>query len=649
MNTDTQMNRASTASVLDRALRILHLEDDPNDRRVVQEWLRGQNIAAEFTDADNEADFVKAIEEQSFDIILSDKSLPGFDGLAALRLVREKFPHIPFLFVTGSMGEEAAIETMKDGATDYVLKDRLSRLIPAVQRAVHESEQEEKNRNIEEKNRQQAALLDKAQDAIMVKDGADQILFWNKSAERIYGWTASEMLGRKEAELLTKDAAKYEEARQILLEEGNWTGELAKRNRGGNELIVESHWTLVPGDLENPESVFIIDTDITEKKALEAKFLRSQRMDSIGALAGGIAHDLNNALAPVIMGVELLRDRKDDSDREKFLDIIQANAQRASALVKQILSFARGSGGESGPVKLKHLLGETGEMIQETFPKSIVFHAIKFPGKELWTIHGDPTELHQVLLNLCVNARDAMPHGGRLTLSAQNIMLDEETALATGATPGPYVMVSVADTGTGIPPQVLPRIFEPFFTTKQGDRGTGLGLATVAWIVKRHGGFIDIRTEPGKGTEFHVYLPAIDSVETKETKPKEAGLPTGHGELILVIDDEATLLELTKTTLESFGYRVVTAQNGLQGIAQFRENQQDIKLIVTDTDMPYMDGIGTIRAIRELQPDLPVIIASGTEHDTEHLRRMGLGHLNSLGKPYNLDQLLLAVALGLQH
>jgi len=642
------MNTASRVSVLDRALRILHLEDDPNDRRVIQEWLKDQSIAAEFVNAENEADFVKAVEEQSFDIILADKSLPGFDGMAALRFIREMFPHIPFVFVTGSMGEEAAIETLKDGATDYVLKDRLSRLIPAVQRAIRESEQEERSRHIEEKNRQQAALLDKAQDAILVKDVADQILFWNKSAERIYGWTASEMIGRKEAEFLTKEAAQYEEARQILLEKGNWTGELVKLNRGGNELIVESHWTLVPGDLENPESVFIIDTDITEKKALEAKFLRSQHMDNIGALAGGIAHDLNNALAPVIMGVELLRDRKDESAREKFLDIIQSNARRASELVKQILGFARGSGGQSGPVRLQDLIGEMGKLIQDTFPKSILFSA-RTAGKNLWTVQGDATELHQVLLTLCVNARDAMPRGGRLTLSAQNLMLDVATALSMNAAPGPCVMISVADTGAGIPPEVLPRIFEPFFTTKQGQGGTGLGLATVAGIVKRHGGFIDIKTQAGKGTEFNVYLPAIDSVETAAARSKEAVLPAGHGELILVIDDEATLLELTRTTLETFGYRVVTAQNGLQGIRQFRENQDEIKLVVTDTDMPYMDGIGTIRAIRGLRPELPVIIASGAKRDTEHLRGMDIGHLESLGKPYSLDQLLLAVALGLRH
>jgi two-component system, cell cycle sensor histidine kinase and response regulator CckA len=648
MNASAQTTGPSKPSVLERALRILHLEDNPDDRRVVQQWLTEQKIATDFTDVDNEADFVKALEQKTFDIVLSDKSLPGFDGLAALRFVREKFPHVPFVFVTGSMGEEAAIDTIKDGATDYVLKDRLSRLIPAVQRAIREADQEEKNRQIEEKNRQQAALLDKAQDAILVTDVEDRVLYWNKSAERIYGWPASETIGRNATELLSTDPVRYEEAKQLLLEKGNWTGELIAANRGGNELIIEGRWTLVRDELGRPKSILIIDTDITEKKSLEAKFLRSQRMDSIGALAGGIAHDLNNALAPVIMSAELLKTSLDEAGREKFLDIIYSNAHRATDLVKQILSFARGSGGQSGPVKLNHLIGEMTKMIQDTFPKSMVF-SVNTSGKELWTVHGDTTELHQVLLNLCVNARDAMPHGGRLILSAQNTMLEGAAAAAIGATPGPYVMIAVADTGSGIPPEVLPRIFEPFFTTKKGDKGTGLGLSTVAEIVKHHGGFIDLKTETGKGTEFKIHLPAISTAEKEEVEPEEVVLPTGGGELILVIDDEETVRELTKTTLESYGYRVVTAQNGLQGIARFRENPHEIRLLVTDTDMPHMDGMGAITAIKELKPDLPIIIVSGSKRETADLQPNDSVQLKSLEKPYSLDQLLMAVALGLQN
>jgi two-component system, cell cycle sensor histidine kinase and response regulator CckA len=287
-------------------------------------------------------------------------------------------------------------------------------------------------------------------------------------------------------------------------------------------------------------------------------------------------------------------------------------------------------------------------MMQDTFPKSIVF-SVENSDKELWFVQGDTSELHQVLLNLCVNARDAMPQGGRLTLSAENVMWESAAASENNAAPGLYVCMSVADTGTGIPPEVLPRIFEPFFTTKTGEKGTGLGLSTVAGIVKRHRGFLDIQTQSGKGTEFKVYLPAIDSAETVEAESKKADLPAGHGELILLVDDEATLLGLTKTMLESFGYRVVTAPNGVDGIARFRENPDEIKLLITDSDMPHMDGMGTIRAIRELKPDLPVIIASGCQHDTVYLQQADSLHLNNLGKPYTFDQLLMAVDIRLRH
>jgi len=638
----------SDPSILDRALRILHVEDDPNDRNLVQSWLTAQNIAAEFTNIDNEVDFVRAVERGTFDIVLSDKSLPGFDGLVALRLVRDKHPNIPFVFVTGSMGEEAAIETIKLGATDYVLKDRLSRLIPAVLRAIREAEQEEKNRRIEEQIRQQAALLDKAQDAILVTDVEDRIQYWNKSAERIYGWPADQAQGRKAREILSVDPARFEEARQRMLERGAWNGELTKVNRGGNRVTVESHWTLVRDDDGNPKSVFIIDTDITEKKALEAKFLRAQRVDSIGALAGGIAHDLNNALAPVLISSELLRMSGGDEDREKFVDIIQSNAQRATELVKQILSFARGSESEHGPVPVKHLVREMGKMIQDTFPKSISFSAT-LPAEELWTVPGDSTELHQVLLNLCVNARDAMPQGGKLTVTAQNITVDEITAAANGAKPGFYVMISVADTGTGIPLEVLPRIFEPFFTTKQGDQGTGLGLATVAGIIKHHSGFMQVETASGQGTEFKTFFPAVTSAPPAEEASPKPELPSGHGELILLIDDEEALLELTKTMLVSFGYQVVTAQNGLAGVAQFRENLAEIKLLVTDSDMPHMDGMGVIRAVKELKPGIPVIMASGTRKEPRELAPGDPLEIRSLQKPYSLDTLLAAIDSALRN
>ncbi len=628
---------------LGRPLRILHLEDNPDDSRIIQGWLTQQNVVADFITVESEADFVRAMGQTPFDIVLSDNSLPGFDGSSALRFVRDRFPQTPFVFVTGSMGEEAAIETMKEGATDYVLKDRLSRLIPAVQRAIREAEREQNIRRNEEKVREQAALIDKAQDAIVVTDVEDRVLFWNGSAERIYGWSPTAAIGRKAGELLSLDQARYAEARRTVIETGSWTGELAAANRGGNELVIESRWTLLRDESGRPKSILLIDTDITEKKTLEAKFLRSQRLDSIGALAGGIAHDLNNALAPVLMSAELLRGSADPAIREKFLEIISANTQRAADLVRQILSFARGSAEKPGPIELKTLIEEMGRLVKETFPKSVT-HAVRFPEEELWTVEGDPTKLHQVLLNLCVNARDAMPQGGRLTLAADNVVLDDATAASMGGKSGRYVMLSVGDTGMGIPPEVLPRIFEPFYTTKKGDKGTGLGLATVSAIVKHHAGFMDIRTRPGEGTEFRIYLPVAERAQAAGVKAPEVALPTGDGQTVLVIDDEEALLELTRTILESFGYKVITAQNGIQGIERFRENQADIKLLITDKDMPTLGGTGAIGAITELAPQLPIIITSGDAPPPGS----EMPNCRTLQKPYTMEELLMLVAESLK-
>jgi hypothetical protein len=266
----------------------------------------------------------------------------------------------------------------------------------------------------------------------------------------------------------------------------------------------------------------------------------------------------------------------------------------------------------------------------------------------LWTVEGDSTELHQVLLNLCVNARDAMPQGGKLALSAQNVVLDGSAAVSLGATPGRYVKISVTDTGSGIPPQVLPRIFEPFFTTKKGDKGTGLGLATVSEIVKHHGGCIDIHTATDKGTEFKVYIPASDAAVTGGDEPEERTLPGGRGEVILIVDDEEALLELTKTMLETFGYRVATAKNGLQGVARFKELESEIKLVITDTDMPHMDGVTLISTIQKLKPHSRFILASGSKFEQSKFDGINMGNLTQLGKPFTLEQLLATVDVGLQ-
>jgi CheY-like chemotaxis protein len=331
-------------------------------------------------------------------------------------------------------------------------------------------------------------------------------------------------------------------------------------------------------------------------------------------------------------------------DRRQVLDLIESSGRRCTALVKQMLTFARGSREESSAVPLRHLIQEMAGIARDTFPKNIDVQRT-FP-KDLWNVQGNGTELHQILLNLCVNARDAMPQGGQLVISAENVALSEQ--LLADAPPGSYVSLTVSDTGSGISPEVRARLFEPFFTTKGPTRGTGLGLSTVASIVKRHKGFIEVRSEVGKGTEFKIYIPAAPTVDAAPVDPTASTLPFGHGELILLVDDEQSILEIGRSALENYGYGVVTAANGLEALASFELHKSDISIIVMDTDMPYLDGAGALQSIRKTGSEVPVILASATDPDTSFLSRTELSRVERLVKPYGIPDLLHKVAIVLK-
>jgi PAS domain S-box-containing protein len=360
----------------------------------------------------------------------------------------------------------------------------------------------------EQKIREQAALLNVATDAILVRDLEDKILFWNKSAERIYGWKAEYVLGKNANQFLYHDLHQITEVKKLVVDQGEWQGELHKLTKSGQEIIVQSRWILVRGAPEgqclghrdqNSKSILSVDTDITEKKQLKSQFLRAQRMESIGTLAGGIAHDLNNVLAPILMSAQLMQMKMPDKQSQRLLKTIETNAKRGGALVKQVLSFARGIEGKRTIIQVRHLIFEIRQIALQTFPKSIEFSTALAP--ELWSVLGDATQLHQVLMNLCVNARDAMPDGGTLSVSAENIIIDEHYArMNLNASVGAYILITVTDTGTGITPEILDKIFEPFFTTKEQGKGTGLGLSTTSGIIKSHGGFVNVYSELGKGT-----------------------------------------------------------------------------------------------------------------------------------------------------
>jgi len=501
-------------------------------------------------------------------------------------------------------------------------------------------------RRAEQKIREQAALLEVATDAILVRDLEQQILFWNRGAERLYGWSAAEALGQNANLLLYREVLPQMQAiQQQVLATGAWQGELRQRTQSGRDVLVESRWTLIHNYSGSAQAILVVNTDITEKKRLETHFLRAQRMESIGTLASGIAHDLNNVLAPILMAVQLLEKKYPDAQAQQLLAMLKTNTKRGAELIKQVLSFARGVEGKRSILQVRHLILEIIQIAQKTFPKSIELRA-QLPN-DLWNLYGDPTHLHQVLMNLCVNARDAMPEGGVLTITAENYLIDEQQArLCLEASPGSYLAITIADTGSGIPAEILDRVFEPFFTTKEIGKGTGLGLSTVQGIVKGHGGFITVTSQVGAGTRFRVYLPAIPAAPIPQTPIVEP--PMGHGETILVVDDEVAFREITKASLESNNYKVLTAADGIEAIALYAQHRENICLVLTDMMMRSMDGPMTIRTLHRMNPTVKIVATSGLIVGDQATVPSGCGVSSFLAKPYTAEALLKTLAQVLQ-
>ncbi|HVZ63609.1 MAG TPA: PAS domain S-box protein [Lacunisphaera sp.] len=750
-------------------MKILHLEDNLRDAELVRELLHQDWPVCDITLVATREEFIRALDEGGYDLILSDFQLPGFGGLEALEIVRQRAPHLPFIFFSGTIGEERAIEAVRAGAADYVIKDRMQRLPVSIQRIVREAEEQRERRRIEdalaeqqyyllmlmenlpdhvyfkdlesrfisssksflqrhgltpvelrgktdfdlfdaahaqraradeleiirtgrgkleyeereirrdgsvawvltsklpmrdaagkvigtfgisrditarkldeERIREQAEIIDQAPITILLTDLAHRITYCNMGTAQLLGRPREELLGATAEEVLSPETMEQlKPARDATLTRGTWTGEMKIATRDARQAQVELHMSVIRDPAGRPKGRLTIAMDITEKKKLEEQFLRAQRLESLGMLSAGIAHDLNNVLAPVLMGAPLLRLRSSNPADVRVLETIENSANRGAALVKQILSFAHGASGEKTLIQAKHLLRDIALLVEETFPRNIQLE--DHVPNDLWTFRGNPTQIHQVLLNLCVNARDAMPGGGRLTLRAENRVLDAAALREVPAgSPGAYVALTVADTGGGIAPEVMPHIWEPFFTTKGEGRGTGLGLATVRGIATNHGGFVSVYSEPGRGTRFTLFLPAVEQTlaasDSAAANPQRA---RGRGELVLVVDDEVSVRELITAILSRFGYRVLTATNGLEAMAIYPPRVAEIALVITDLSMPLMGGRDMALALSQLNPNVRVLYISGAE---ERDKIVGSPLRSAvLSKPFTADRLLSAV------
>jgi two-component system cell cycle sensor histidine kinase/response regulator CckA len=498
-------------------MKILHLEDNVYDAELIQQIFLSEWPDCEIKRVDSRADFVAELPG-GHEIILSDFSLVNFNGLEALELAHRNFPEVPFIFLSGTIGEDRALMALRAGASDYVIKDRPQRLIPAVHRALND----------------------------------------------------------------------------------------AKLQR--------------------------------ERRVAEEQLLRVQRLENVGMLAAGIAHDFNNILTPVLMAVPLLRARLTEEADRKVITTVESSVQRGAGLVRQILGFAHGVTGKPQVIQPRQLIHELMSIVAQTFPKAIRLQ--EDVETDLWPIRASTTQFHQVLLNLCVNARDAMPEGGTLRLHAANRQLDEMSAAGfPGARPGPHLFIEVSDTGTGIPPAVLEHMWEPFFTTKGIDHGTGLGLATVRGIINGHEGAITVQTRSGQGTTFQILLPALPGNDSALSAVASVSAPRGHGELILVVDDDANIRDITSATLRDYGYRVLTAVDGADALALFAPRSLEIRVVVTDLDLRNLDGTALAKVVHKLNPSIRILFVSASNDEINPRRRTAYTS-RFLAKPFTANSLL---------
>ncbi|MBW4569858.1 MAG: response regulator [Tolypothrix carrinoi HA7290-LM1] len=619
---------------------ILIVDDTPTNLEILFDFLADARFTVLVAE-DGESAIARA-EYAPPDLILLDILMPGMDGFETCRRLKdnELTKDIPVIFMTALSETVDKVKGLNLGAVDYITKplqheEVLARIELHLRLRNLTKTLQEQNLQI----REQAALLDITTDAILVRDFDNQICFWNKGAEHLYGWKAIEAIGKNANQLLypLEAQSQLQNLQESLPIGGSWQGELHQVTKEGKEIIVASRWTLMRDHNDQPKSILTVNTDITEKKQLEAQFLRAQRLESIGTLAGGIAHDLNNILTPILAVAQLLPLKLShiDEQSQQMFKIIEINAKRGAALVKQVLQFAQGVEDKRTIVQVKDLFSEIKQIVQQTFPKSIEFSTnIK---SDLWAVVADATHLHQVLMNLVVNARDAMPDGGNLSISAENVFIDQQyVRMNLEASVGPYIAIAVADTGIGMSLEIVDRIFEPFFTTKEFGKGTGLGLSTVRGIITSHGGFVNVSSNVGRGTEFKVFLPAVQATATSLAENLE--LPKGNGELILVVDDEAPILETTKISLETYNYRVLTASDGIEAIAQYAQHKDKISVVLVDMMMPSMDGALTIRALQKMNSQVLIIAVSGLVASN---KLIGVAQVKAfLSKPYTTKELL---------
>jgi two-component system cell cycle sensor histidine kinase/response regulator CckA len=594
-----------------RPLRVLLVEDSADDATFVLRELKRGGFEVKARRVDTEEDTAAALAEGEWDLVIADYSMPGFGGVAALEMVRRGNADLPFMFVSGTMGEEVAVRAMKLGANDYFTKGNLGRLGPAIDRELRDAATRRQRRLAEEALHESESrykeLFDANPHPMWVHDlESGTLLAVNAAATHAYGYTTDEFLGMTMADFADPSARDPE--RDLSATPG------AERHRRKNGEPIDVEVSAHEIQFAGRRARLVVATDVSVRSRLEAELRQSQKMQAIGQLAGGIAHDFNNILSIILgFGSTVLMTLEPDDPNHEAVSQMMLAGERAALLTRQLLAFGRKQRVAPRILDLNGVVQDMDAMIRRLVGEDIQIDLGLAP--DLGTVRADPAQIQQVLMNLVVNARDAMPRGGRLLLETKTVWLDEAFVQPhVGVTAGPHAQLGVSDNGVGIPPEALPRIFEPFFTTKEVGRGTGLGLATVYAIVSGAGGLVQVYSEPGRGTTFKIYLPCVDGVP-EDLRSRETGVPPRGTETILVVEDEAGVRELVAKALESLGYTVVVAGNPIEARQRAEELGDRLGLLVTDVVMPRGGGPELARTLAAMRPHLRVLYISGYTTD----------------------------------
>jgi PAS domain S-box-containing protein len=628
-------------NLLPRRYNILVVEDSRQDFILIRSYLEKNGVQATYVLVSSHGELEDKLENYSWDIIISDFKIPGMDFLTSLKFIQLTSEDVPVIVVSGTVGEEKAVELLKLGIADFVLKHNLGRLIPAIDRALRERDERRAMLWAQKKMREQAEILDAANDAIIVRSLDDKILYWNKAAERQYGWTADEVLGRYVVEVLySVSRVSFDEALSILMREGDYIGRISHSRRDGSKILVQSHWVLVKDEHGRPKSILAIHTDLTERVELEQKYFQAQKLEALGQLTGGIAHDFNNLLTVIIGNAELLVESLERSvELHELAQLIHSAGESAAALTNRLLAFARQQTLEPQVFSPGDVIVEMEELIRRSIGKHIELKIES--SKNLWSVNADPVKFEAAILNLCINSRDAMNNGGHLTIRLENCILDSGyVASNPSARAGSHVLVSVADDGAGMAPEVAAQAFEPFFTTKGVGRGTGLGLSMVYGFVMQSQGHVRIESAVGKGTAIRIYLPR-SGTDQENILPCETHDDKRFGsERILLVEDDDLVRKYALDVLSGLGYAVTVAKDGDEALEVIKRGTE-FDLLFTDVVMPgNLSGPRLAFEAQLMQPGILILFTSGcADHSTADDAGIEFGS-NLLHKPY--DQASLA-------